>query len=102
MVSAVTYDIDSVISQIQSGENVESTYVPPELDLPEPKNLPIPEVTVFKDVPRAPRQAEEEAYEPARTSTKPLPKPAKIMTNTRIISATPAARSPAIFLFSRR
>ena len=79
-VSAVTYDIDSVISQIQNGENVESTYVPPELELPEPKNLPIPEVTVFKDVPRAPRQAEEEAYEPARTSTKPLPKPAKAKT----------------------
>ena len=76
-VSAVTYDIDTVISQIQNGENVESSYTAPELDLPEPKNLPIPEVTVFKDVPRPQHRASEDAYEPTRTSTKPLPKPTK-------------------------
>lgn len=81
VVSAITYDIDNVISQIQNGENVESTYVAPELDLPEPKNLQIPQVTVFKDVPRAQArqsvdESYEDSYEPPRAA-KPLPKPGK-------------------------
>ena len=51
VVGAVTYDIDDVVERIQQGENVEMTYVPPELELPEPLNLEIPRVTEFTDVP---------------------------------------------------
>ena len=75
VVSAITYDIDDVVSRIQAGENVESTYQAPDLDFPEPKNLEIPRVTDFKDVPRSQPQAEEydEGYEPRRSTRKPLP-----------------------------
>ena len=80
VVSAVTYDIEDVINRIQEGENVESNYVPPELDLPEPKNLEIPEITAFKDVPRKQSTAEEyDDYEQPQAQAqrrKPLPKPA--------------------------
>ena len=81
VVSVITYDIDDVIARIQEGENVESNYVPPELDLPEPKNLEIPQVTAFTDVPR--KQSAVEVYEdyeqpaPPRQSRKPLPQPGK-------------------------
>ena len=79
VVSAVTADIDDVIGRIQEGENVESTYQAPELDLPEPKNLEIPRVTDFKDVPR--RQSadyDDGAYESRRAPPrKPLPTPGK-------------------------
>ena len=79
VVSAVTYDIEDVINRIQEGENVESNYVPPELDLPEPKNLEIPEITAFKDVPRKQSTAEEyDDYEQPQAQAqrrKPVPKP---------------------------
>lgn len=77
VVSAVTYDIDDVIARIQEGENVESNYVAPELDLPEPKNLAIPQITAFTDAPR--KQSTAEAYDeyeqPQRPARKPLPQP---------------------------
>ena len=79
VVSAVTYDIDDVIARIQEGENVESNYIAPELDLPEPKSLAIPEITAFKDVPR--KSSTAEAYEdyeepqPQPARRKPLPPP---------------------------
>lgn len=77
VVSAVTYDIDDVINRIQQGENVESNYVPPELDLPEPKNLDIPQITPFTDAPRRQSAAEvEEEYEPQpQPRRKALPQP---------------------------
>ena len=81
VVSAITYDIDDVIARIQEGENVESNYVPPELDLPEPKNLEIPQVTPFTDAPR--KQSAAETYDdyeqpaPQRQPRKPLPQPGK-------------------------
>ena len=77
VVSAVTYDIDDVIARIQEGENVESNYVAPELDLPEPKNMEIPQVTAFKDAPRKQSIVEEEEYEPQPQPQrrKPLPTP---------------------------
>ena len=79
VVSAVTADIDDVIGRIQEGENVESTYQAPELDLPEPQNLGIPRVTDFKDVPRRPSaDYDDGAYESRRAPPrKPLPTPGK-------------------------
>ena len=77
VVSAITYDIDDVISRIQAGENVESTYQAPDLDFPEPKNLEIPRVTDFKDVPQQRRRSTEDydnsAYESYREPRRPLP-----------------------------
>ena len=80
IVSAVTYDIDDVIARIQEGENVESSYVPPELDLPEPKNLAVPQMTPFQDVPRrqsAPEVYDEYDQQPRASRAKPLPTPGK-------------------------
>lgn len=80
-VGAVTSDIEDVINRIQDGENIESTYQAPELDLPEPRNLEIPRVTDFKDVPRERRRSSEDydnsAYESRRAPKKPLPAPGK-------------------------
>ena len=77
VVSAITYDIDDVVSRIQAGENVESTYQAPDLDFPEPKNLEIPRVTDFKDVPQQRRRSTEDydnsAYESYREPRRPLP-----------------------------
>ena len=78
VVSAVTYDIEDVIARIQNGDNIESSYEAPDLDLPQPLNLEIPRVTDFQDAPRRRQSTESSTYESAyerQAPRKPLPVP---------------------------
>ena len=80
VVGAITYDIDDVLERIQQGENVESNYTPPDLELSEPANLPVPQVTDFQDVPlrRGSQQEGPDAYESYhQPPRKPLPTPGR-------------------------